>query len=62
MKKSTSRYKGKTRKLKETKEGRPSPLPIATKTQTNLQTQTRDKQQLESIKLKEALRSSKLPT
>jgi hypothetical protein len=50
------------RKLKETKEGRPSPSPIATKAQTNLQTQTKDKQQLESIKLKEALRSSKLPT
>jgi hypothetical protein len=48
--------------LKENKEGRPSPLLATTKAQTNLQTQTRNKQQLESIKLKEALRTSKLPT
>ncbi len=40
------------KKLKETKKGRPLPSPTTTKAKTNLQTQTRDKQQLESIKLK----------
>jgi hypothetical protein len=40
------------KKLKETKKGRPLPSPTTMKAKTNLQTQTRDKQQLESIKLK----------